>query len=240
MGSKRQTSALKVWLSGASTLLLMGFVSCEEEPVARRTPVRRARAAAPVVTDELAKYTSPGNGLQVAPDWIKSLDPNMMRRSNQPLEGFRLGHAIKPSALIERGEMGWRLVLVEDLSSDPTQTMFKGQRVEIPFKGAPTSLYKQSGRFEEGDVEWSVPKSLTLNDLRPWKAETEYLLELNHWDVQPYDPQAGAFQKAGKASGRLMLRARDDLGAEGWVVGRFDEILVRYIGDPSLWETAHP
>jgi len=240
MGLKGHVSTLGVLLSCASTLLLVGFVSCEEEPVLRRRTTRSVAKTAPKVATGLMKYNSPGNGLQVAPDWIKSLDPNMMRRSNQPLEGFRFGHALHPTAIIERGEMGWRLVLVEEAPASPLQTQHVGQRVEVPFKGEPTSLYKQSGDFKERDVEWSVPKSLTPNDLRPWKVETEYLLELNQWTVKPFDAKGEPFQEAGKASGRLMLRAKDDQGVEGWVVGRFDEAVVRYIGDPARWERAHP
>lgn len=241
MSLKLHVSVLGISLCCIFALFLVGFISCEEEPVVQqRRGVQPIQVAPSATSNGLAKYTSPGNGLQVAPDWIKSLDPNMMRRSNQALEGFRFGHPFHPTVIIERGEMGWRLVLLEEAPNDATQIQFLGQQVEIPFQGEPTSLYKQTGGFEKRDVEWSIPKSLTPNDLIPWKVETAYLLELIDWSIQPYDPQKSPFQQAGKASGRLMLRAKDELGTEGWVVGRFDDAMVRYIGDPKLWETAHP
>ena len=239
MGFSLPMSTAIACLCCASALLLVGFVSCEDEPQVQPRVRRAVRASAPAASSGLERYHTLGNGLQVAPDWIKGLDPNMMRRSNQPLEGFRLGHALSPSVIIERGELEWRLVLLEQPPSSPDQTQHAGQRVELSFKGAPTSNYKQSGEFSDRSVEWSIPKSLTPNDLRRWRAQSAYLLELIDWDIKPFDPEGPTFQEAGKASGRLMLRAKDERGGEGWVVGRFDDALVRYLGDPKLWERAH-
>ena len=224
-------------LSVTSALALLG---CEEEQVNTQRGVRRPAAsrATSQRSAQLTAYTTPGAGPQESPDWIKSLDPNMMRRSQKELEGFRYGHPFNPSALIERGESGWRLVLTEQPLASPSELIHQGQVVELPLKGEPTAQFQQSGQFETSEVSWRLPKSETPSDTKLWPAKSAYLLELIKWEVSPYSPKGGAFQQAGRASGRLMLRTRDEQGVEGWVVGRFDDVLVRYVGDPSAWEKA--
>jgi hypothetical protein len=137
--------------------------------------------------------------------------------------------------VIERGEEGWRLTLTERPLSSPSELFHQGQVVTLPFKAEPTAQLKQSADFEVGDAQWRLPKSATPGDTTLWTAQSAYRLELISWKVSPYDQAGPSTQEAGRASGRLMLRCKDEAGVEGWVVGRFDNALVRYIGDPARW-----
>lgn len=219
---------------------LSGFTMCEDDtPVGQATPSRRAaRATAARPSVDTSAYTSAGAGPQEAPDWVKSLDPNMMRRANQAPEGYRYGHIFNPSVLIERGEGGWRLLLLERPLEADEQLRLLGQRVEIDLEREPSDDLKQSADFDTSRARWRLPLGEVEGQSVEWRAQSAYTLELLEWSLEPFDPQGHPVQVRGRASGRVMLHFKDDEGVQGWVVGRFEDAPVRYLGDPQRWAEA--
>ncbi len=218
---------------------LAGFTMCEDDIPVGPGPQRRAVVAATQRGGgDTSSYTRVGAGPQEAPDWVKSLDPNMMRRANQAPEGYRYGHAFNPHAVIERGEGGWRLLLLERPLKADEQLIFEGQRVEIDLEREPSNELKQSADFDTSRARWRLPLGEVEGQTVEWRAASAYTLELLEWSLEPFDPRAHPAQVRGRASGRVMLHFKDDEGVQGWVVGRFEDAPVRYVGDPKLWEEA--
>lgn len=220
------------------TISLIAF-ACEEEETIQRPVVSRAivQKAATQNQVDLSKYNQAGNGPTKAPDWIASQDLSLMRRYslNEP-NGFRNGVEFKPQAIwVEHRESGWVLVMNEYPLSYPTQLTMKGQRVEILLNGEPSAQYQTQVNNEESKATWRIPSSKIEGKTKAWVAKSEYSLELLQWFVKPYDTKGPVFQEAGKASGRLMIQFVDEQNVQGWLVGKFDNVLVRYMGDPAKW-----
>ena len=55
------------------------------------------------------------------------------------------------------------------------------------------------------------------------------------WRVKPYKKGGDAFQVCGVATGRLLSYFKDAQNIQGWVTGRFEDVPVRYMGNPSAW-----
>jgi|GEM_PF-2416046 len=229
---------LALRLAAPLAALLAALPACEDDaPTGQPTPRRRAAtAAAPAAP--AAPDARPGEGPQEAPDWVKGLDPNMMRRANQAPEGYRRGHVFNPHVLIERGEGGWRLLLLERPLKADAQLTFEGQRVEIDLEREPSNELKQSADFEASRARWRLPSGDVEGRTEAWRAAGAYTIELLDWSVEPFDPRAHPVQVRGRASGRVMLYFKDEGGAQGWVVGRFEGAPVRYLGDPARWADA--
>lgn len=241
--SVSQTNTLKPsYMLTFLCCLNLGTLACEEEeaPVSQqRSVVRAVRPSSNAIPNaiDLSKYQQVGNGPIKAPDWIASQDKSLMRRYsiNEPT-GFRNGVEFTPKGVwIERREAGWFLVLNEQALAYPTELLSKGQRVEIPLKGEPSAQLQNQSSSEESLAQWRIPSSPMPGKTKEWESKSEYSLELLQWQVAPYDNQKGVFQSAGKASGRLMIQFIDNQGVQGWLVGKFEDVLVRYMGDPSKW-----
>ena len=67
-----------------------------------------------------------------------------------------------------------------------------------------------------------------------WSPPSAYQFEVLTWRIDPYNTAKSPIQEAGKATGRLTLIFQDDRGTQGWVAGRFQDALVRYLGDPDF------
>ncbi len=233
---------LSKWGLGGLCLLSTCFLGCEEEKTQVR-PQRSVARAVPTNTSaipnavDLSKYQQIGNGPSKAPDWIASQDISLMRRYsiNEPT-GFRNGVEFTPKGIwIERREAGWVLVLNEENLAYPTELISRGQRVEILLKGEPSSQLQNQSNSEESQAQWRIPSSPMPGKTKEWESKSEYSLELLQWQVKPYNKSKGVFQAAGKASGRLMIQFVDNQGVQGWLVGKFEDVLVRYMGDPAQW-----
>lgn len=220
-------------------LLMLSLFGCEEEEVtqAPRRSVTRIQAKTQANGIDLTKYSTAGNGPKDAPDWIQSQDFSLMRRYSQdPLKGFRNGNVFEPQEVIfERRERGWFLVLNEVSLKYPNQLYFEGERIEIPLPDEPTDQLREKRGGKESAAVWRLPASQTRGQTRLWEAESNYSLELLEWDVTPYKKNGDVFQVTGKASGRIMAYFVDAAGAQGWMVGRFENAKVRFLGDPSQW-----
>lgn len=229
------------------SFLVVTFITCcfmaaceEPEPstVARRPVVKQNNIVTQSAnTLDLSKYNRMGNGPLKAPDWIASQDLSLMRRYSLNIPaGFRNGVEFKPKGVwIERREMGWVLVLNEEALAYPEELILKGQRVEIPFEGEPNAQFQLQRTTEHSKASWRIPSAPIQGKTRIWDTKSEYSVELLQWSIAPYNPKGGVFQKAGKASGRLMIQFIDQQGVQGWVVGKFEDVMVRYMGDPSKW-----
>jgi hypothetical protein len=219
-------------------LPLFGFVSCEDDQEASKPKLTSLKKN--MTSGTLTQYHRPGNGLQEAPDWISSQDLNMMRRyTNKAVTGFRNGHAFDPKEIwIERGERGWRLILLESKLKYPTDTLYRGQRVIIPLRSEPSNELRQQVNFGDDSSEWRLPKSKIPNKTSPWVAQNAHILELLEWELKPFDPSGESVQLLGQATGRLVIYFKDDLSIQGWVAGRFEDVPIRFIGDPKFWSTS--
>ena len=224
-------------------ILSLSTFACEEEQVTptnpQRTIVRAVKTTSSVIPNavDLSKYQQLGNGPTKAPDWIASQDIRLMRRYsiNEPT-GFRNGVEFTPKGVwIEHREAGWVLVLNEEALAYPTELLSRGQRVEIPLRGKPSAQLQNQSNSEESQAQWRIPSSPMPGKTKEWESRSEYSLELLQWKIKPYNVKKGVFQVAGKASGRLMIQFVDNQGIHGWVVGKFEDVLVRYMGDPSKW-----
>ena len=226
----------------ASSIIAYCFLIACDEPEQTTSPRRPVVQRSKVVqtssnTVDLSKYNRMGNGPLKAPDWIASQDLSLMRRYslNAPA-GFRNGVEFKPQGVwIERREAGWVLVLNEVALAYPEELILKGQRVEIPFEGEPNSQFQLQRTTEESKASWRIPAAPIQGKTKVWNTKSEYSVELLQWSVAPYDPKKGVFQAAGKATGRLMIQFIDQQGVQGWIVGKFEDIMIRYMGDPNRW-----
>jgi len=226
-----------------SALVVVGGLSigCEEEQVSAPKP--RARIQPKRVTQpipnavDLSVYRKIGNGPAKAPDWISSQDFSLMRRYslNAPT-GFRNGNEFTPKGVwVERRESGWFLVLNEKALDYPTQLIYSGERIEIPLTGDPSGQYQIQVERSQSEATWRVPSSPLPGKTSKWESKSDFSLELLQWSIKSYDTKGPVFQEAGKASGRLMIQFIDDKGVQGWVVGKFEDVLVRYMGNPAAW-----
>lgn len=216
-------------------------VACEEEQQnvsSRRAVVQPKRVVSDVPNAvDTSKYTLAGNGPMKAPDWISSQDFSLMRRYslNAPT-GFRNGNEFTPKGIwIDRREAGWVLVLNEEALSFPTETLMRGERVEIPLTGDLSAQYRTQVEVSSSDASWRIPSSNIPGTTALWENQSEYMLELLQWSIKPYRSGGDVFQIAGEASGRLMARFTDEKGVQAWVVGKFERVPVRYMGDPNRW-----
>ncbi|MFW5920731.1 MAG: hypothetical protein ACOCUS_02735, partial [Polyangiales bacterium] len=67
-----------------------------------------------------------------------------------------------------------------------------------------------------------------------WSAPHAFVLEIDTWEVDPWDPEGPLFQEAGRASGRIAVVHKASDGLErAWVAGRFEDAVVRYMGEPG-------
>jgi hypothetical protein len=239
----RHTARYTTYLSALYGLLIVGgtLLACEEHEVASnvRQPLvnRSAVVSKPSNTIDLAKYRKAGNGPMKAPDWIASQDLSLMRRYslNKPT-GFRNGVEFSPKGIwVERREAGWVLVLNEEKLTYNTQLKLKGQRVEVPLEGQPNAQFQLQRTAEQSEAKWRIPSASIEGKTRQWDAKGDYSVEILQWSVKPYNPKGPVFQVAGKVSGRLMVQFIDDQGIQGWVVGKFENVMSRYMGDPTKW-----
>ena len=226
-----------------STLLCALSISamsgCEEE----QTYTQQRSVRRPVSTNSnsgisIAKYHQAGDGLKDAPIWIKNQDLSALRhREDTELEIYRNGNNYNPrGAWIERRERGWFLVLNEYALGYPTQFVLDGQRVELPLGESLNAQSKIQHTLEESQGRWLIPSSTFVRGkTNTWETENLFSVELLEWSVKPYQTGKGAFQVAGKATGRLLAFFKDSKNVQGWVTGRFESIPVRYMGDPSAW-----
>lgn len=226
------TSAL-----ACASLMMVG--GCEEEipmqNVSRPRAVNQSVGTARVST---AQYQVEGLGPKEAPPWIKDQDVSVMRLyCREDPKGYRNGNTFEPKDVwIERREDGWYLILNEMKLTHPTQLTLEGQRVELPLGDQIDGQLKVRRSFEDSVARWQLPSdTFVLGKTRTWSSENHFAVELLDWRVKPYQKSGGAFQVAGSASGRLVTHFLDSKGVEGWVMGRFEEIPVRYMGDPSAW-----
>ena len=211
---------------------------CEEEVVeAPRRGSRRAVRAQARGGIDLSRYNRPGKGPKDAPDWIQSQDFSLMRRYSQDtLKGFRNGNEFTPADVIfERREGGWFLILNEVALTFPTQLAFAGERIEIPLTSEPSGQLREQKGKGESRAAWRLPRSQTVGQTRKWDAESLYSVELLEWKATPYKPAGDVFQVVGTATGRLMAHFSDSAGVQGWVVGRFENARIRYMGNPNKW-----
>ena len=221
--------------------MLGGLMACEEESTYSKPTRRSVGTYKKSNRNQAVQYNQVGNGPQRAPDWISNQDPNVIRRfTNKAVSGFRNGNTFEPkSIVIEQREMGWYLVINEHALSYPTQLMFKGQRIEIPLQKQPSDEFRQQASFAESKSEWRIPTGHVVGKTLPWIAESAYTIEILEWETKPYQKQKGVFQVAGQATGRVVIHFVDVSGIQGWVSGRFEQITVRYMGNPEYWVQAH-
>lgn len=222
--------------------VVSGLIACDAETSTTKRPTRTVRSKQSNATKSSSKnYHQAGNGPQKAPDWISSQDLNVIRRfTNKPLSGFRYGNLFKPQAnFIEQGEMGWKLIVNENKLSYPSTPVLSGQRIEIPLNQMPSNEFRQQASFETSKALWRLPTGAVIGKTNSWISESSYTVEILEWNVKPFQKNKSPFQIAGSATGRLVVHFLDGSGIQGWVAGRFENIPVRYMGNPSHWSQAH-
>ena len=71
-----------------------------------------------------------------------------------------------------------------------------------------------------------------------WNTRMAYALQITEWNVNDYDPEGGLFQEGGTASGKVVItyRGNGDRFQNSWVVGTFEDAVVRYMGKPRWLE----
>jgi hypothetical protein len=67
-----------------------------------------------------------------------------------------------------------------------------------------------------------------------WRAPNAFVIEITQWNVAPYAEDGPAFQEAGTAAGRVAVIFKGEgTRTDSYVVGRFENALVRYMGRPD-------
>jgi hypothetical protein len=186
----------------------------------------------------LTKYQKVGNGLKEAPPWISNQDLNVMRlHEEDTLKGYRNGNEfIARGVWIERRERGWFLIVNEFALNYPTQFTYDGQRVEIPLGDQLNGQSKLDRTFEDSSARWLIPSSTFVRGKTSvWESDNLFSIEMLDWRVKPYKKNTTVFQVTGVATGRLLAYFKDNQNVQGWITGRFENVPVRYMGDPSAW-----
>ena len=91
---------------------------------------------------------------------------------------------------------------------------------------------------ESGGGYFQIQKIDEPERTTSWNTNTAYHLEITEWTAGDYDPEAGMFQEAGRASGKVVavFRGREGSFGNSWVAGTFENAVVRYMGRPRWME----
>jgi hypothetical protein len=220
-----------------SQLLL---IACEEDfsEVAPTQSFKIPQATAKKPNQYILEIDTPGTAQKEVPEWISNPELGLMRRyvTENP-SGIFNGNEIRiRSVLFEQQAGQWKLILSDTPLQNELDIIPRGNRIEIPLTGKPVSEYTETQGFGKSPAELRIQKSPGKSYL--WEASSSHILELQEWNMSLFDSAQAAVQKAGTANGRFQVYFKNSQGIEGWASGKFEQALIRYVGDPSV--TAKP
>ncbi len=218
-------------------LTSLGLMSCQEEeeqsaPRNRGFNVSNTQTPTTSVVSNLQPDLS-GEGAKDAPDWLKNQEVSLLRRyATEQISGFLNGNAFQVKSVhFDWTNDGWVLVLSDIELKNELDLIPSGNRIEILLSGKPGNEYIEQQPFGKSKAEWKILKEVGKS--YRWDAQSAYLLEVQDWQVSAFDSNLSAIQKAGVANGRLQVHFKNQAGVQGWVNGKFDQAMVRYLGNPA-------
>jgi hypothetical protein len=219
----------------ALILVLFGFLACEED-FGEFQPTQQIKA--PVQATKARQYVldieTPGEESKEIADWIINPELSLMRRYvvDAPNAVFN-GNSMRIRSVFFEFQSGqWKLILSDTPLVNDLDIIPRGNRIELPLGGAPASEYYETQALGKSQAELRIQKSTGKS--YAWHALSNHLLEIQEWNVGLFDANKATVQKAGTASGRFQIYFKDSKGIEGWASGKFDQAMIRYVGDPSV------
>ncbi len=219
------------------SIILLMLTACQEEEVTQSAPRNRGfnvttpqSAATQIITlqPEIA-----GEGPKDVPDWLKNQEVSLLRRyATEQITGYLNGNQFQVKSVhFDWTNDGWLLVLSDVELKNELDLIPSGNRIEILLSGKPGNEFTEQQAFGQSKAEWKILKEFGKS--YRWDAQSAYLLEVQDWQISAFDPNANAIQKAGVANGRLQVHFKNQAGVQGWVNGKFDQAMVRYLGNPE-------
>jgi hypothetical protein len=150
---------------------------------------------------------------------------------------------------VQGDDQGWYLMLEQEApEAGATGPRYGWNQFHIAFAASPTSKKTMSRALATGDGFFQVTDptqadngtgSSTIN----WqRSKNTWSIEFTKWEVSSEGSQGGVEQKAGKASGRVVLMLKDAGQRAGtplkdsWVAGTFTDVPVSFVGTPPSSE----
>lgn len=219
------------------SITLLTLTACQEEEVEQTAPRNRGfnvttpqSVATQIITlqPEIA-----GEGPKDVPDWLKNQEISLLRRyATEQITGYLNGNQFQVKSVhFDWTNDGWLLVLSDVELKNELDLIPSGNRIEILLSGKPGNEFTEQQAFGQSKAEWKILKEFGKS--YRWDAQSAYLLEVQDWQISAFDPNANAIQKAGVANGRLQVHFKNQAGVQGWVNGKFDQAMVRYLGNPE-------
>jgi hypothetical protein len=219
-------------------LLSLVLMSCQEDEVEHSAPRNRGfNVSTPqITTNQIVSNLQPdisGEGPKDVPDWLKNQEVSLLRRyATEQITGYLNGNAFQVKSVhFDWTHDGWVLVLSDIELKNELDLIPSGNRIEILLSGKPGNEYIEQQPLGKSKAEWKILKEVGKS--YRWDAQSAYLLEVQDWQVSAFDPNLSAIQKAGVANGRLQVHFKNQAGVQGWVNGKFDQAMVRYLGNPA-------
>lgn len=156
---------------------------------------------------------------------------------------------------VQGDDQGWYLMLEQEApEAGATGPRYGWNQFHIAFAAAPASKKTMSRALATGDGFFQVTDPLkadngTGSSAINWqRSKNTWSIEFTKWEVSaPFNeeaPKAGVEQKAGRASGRVVLMLKDAGQSadrpvkDSWVAGTFTDVPVSYVGSPPSSERA--
>ncbi len=171
---------------------------------------------------------------EIVVEWTES--PTLDMIPHGPVRGMANGYEFTANTVFFEPRFGnWRLVLAENLLSSPLSPVPGGQSVNIdlPEEPEPGSVFIKEMAYGNGYFQINKKGS---EGTTSWNADNAYAVEITEWDVKGFDRELGAFQVAGKASGRVFVVYSGEDWEDfdnSWAAGSFTDVNVRYMGEPE-------
>ncbi len=172
----------------------------------------------------------------IKPEW--TAEPALEMIPNMPVSGMANGVEFYANTVFFEPRFGkWRLVLAEEELTSPTGPLPGGQSINIDMPEIPEEGSVFIKEMAYGNGYFQIRKK-DSEDTTSWNADNAYAIKITKWDVEDFNPELGAFQLAGKASGRVFIAYSGENWEDfddSWAAGTFTDVNVRFMGEPE-WE----
>lgn len=205
---------------------------------------RVQRAPAAQVPTQAAASAAPSQPEQ--PKFKFTMKPKVGKIPNEPLFAQRDGEPwVIESVVFEPRGAHWTMSFHDVALPHPTGMARGSQTLTLQLPFVPQAGERAELPEQTEGLLWRVPAlsamaaqegegSPASANLVDWQPAHALAIEIFDWAVEPYQADGPAFQVAGHASGRITLTLRGEGERQSaYVVGRFNNAIVRYMGRPS-------
>ncbi|MEM9195976.1 MAG: hypothetical protein AAGF12_42815 [Myxococcota bacterium] len=172
------------------------------------------------------------------PDWAQAFrwsEHPTLPEGAEPLRGVGNGKLFIPKAIyFEPRYDNWALVIGDErLPSTNAMLPIGAQHIDITDLPIELTAGQHEKSYGNGGGFWRIDVPPDGERTTCWNAPNAYILELDEWDIKPYDEDENMYQQAGTTSGRLVLVYGGGGGfARSFAYGTFEDVPIRYRGPP--------